>query len=43
ATSTVGARWLVEKRFYPDLVFLDSAHELDETFLEHLLLGSQGV
>mmetsp|Transcript_61699 Transcript_61699/g.127883 ORF Transcript_61699/g.127883 Transcript_61699/m.127883 type:complete len:273 (+) Transcript_61699:30-848(+) len=34
ATSTVGARWLVEKRFYPDLVFLDSAHELDETFLE---------
>ncbi|CAE7029527.1 slbp2 [Symbiodinium sp. CCMP2592] len=34
ATSTVGARWLVEKHFYPDLVFLDSAHELDETFLE---------
>eukprot|EP00435_Cladocopium_sp_Y103_P003351 s4384_g1.t1 len=34
ATSTVGARWLVQKGFAPDLIFLDSAHELDETYLE---------
>ncbi|CAK9026775.1 Hypothetical protein SCF082_LOCUS17652 [Durusdinium trenchii] len=34
ATSTVGARWLAQKGFVPDLIFLDSAHELDETFLE---------
>eukprot|EP00434_Breviolum_minutum_P007474 symbB.v1.2.006595.t2/scaffold393.1/size213714/8 len=34
ATSTVGARWLAQKGYAPDLIFLDSAHELDETFLE---------
>ena len=34
ATSTVGARWLAAKGLSPDLIFLDSAHEADETFLE---------
>lgn len=34
ATSTVGARWLESKGFLPDIIFLDSAHEEDETFLE---------
>lgn len=34
ATSTVGARWLEQAGYTPDLIFLDSAHEEDETFLE---------
>lgn len=34
ATSTIGARWLGEVGYTPDLIFLDSAHEVDETFLE---------
>lgn len=34
ATSTVGARWLDQVGYHPDLIFIDSAHELDETFLE---------
>eukprot|EP00933_Yihiella_yeosuensis_P084615 TRINITY_DN99198_c0_g1_i1.p1 TRINITY_DN99198_c0_g1~~TRINITY_DN99198_c0_g1_i1.p1 ORF type:complete len:310 (+),score=37.45 TRINITY_DN99198_c0_g1_i1:76-930(+) len=34
ATSTVGARWLAHKGYTPDIIFLDSAHEEDETFLE---------
>eukprot|EP00440_Ansanella_granifera_P014609 gb/GFBE01015878.1/.p1 GENE.gb/GFBE01015878.1/~~gb/GFBE01015878.1/.p1 ORF type:complete len:290 (+),score=51.10 gb/GFBE01015878.1/:1-870(+) len=37
ATSTVGARWLASKGYAPDLIFLDSAHEEDETFLELVL------
>merc|ERR1711948_25158 len=32
ATSTVGARWLAQMGYTPDLIFLDSAHEKDETF-----------
>jgi len=34
ATSSVGAKWLQQAGFTPDLIFLDSAHEEDETFLE---------
>lgn len=34
ATSTVGARWLETFGYTPDLIFLDSAHEEHETFLE---------
>eukprot|EP00929_Paragymnodinium_shiwhaense_P014240 TRINITY_DN122134_c0_g1_i1.p1 TRINITY_DN122134_c0_g1~~TRINITY_DN122134_c0_g1_i1.p1 ORF type:complete len:290 (-),score=45.97 TRINITY_DN122134_c0_g1_i1:437-1306(-) len=34
ATSTVGARWLQQASYTPDLIFLDSAHEEHETFLE---------
>jgi len=34
ATSTVGARWLAQAGYNPDIIFLDSAHEQDETFLE---------
>jgi len=34
ATSTVGARWLKQMGYTPDLIFLDSAHEEGETFLE---------
>merc|ERR1712139_192288 len=34
ATSTVGARWLWEVGYTPDLIFLDSAHEEHETFME---------
>ena len=33
-TSILGARWLQAQHFYPELIFLDSAHEEDETFLE---------
>eukprot|EP00928_Gymnodinium_smaydae_P092415 TRINITY_DN7628_c0_g1_i1.p2 TRINITY_DN7628_c0_g1~~TRINITY_DN7628_c0_g1_i1.p2 ORF type:complete len:310 (-),score=69.44 TRINITY_DN7628_c0_g1_i1:43-933(-) len=34
ATSTVGARWLDQVGYTPDLIFLDSAHEEDETYME---------
>eukprot|EP00927_Polykrikos_kofoidii_P074422 TRINITY_DN70412_c0_g1_i1.p1 TRINITY_DN70412_c0_g1~~TRINITY_DN70412_c0_g1_i1.p1 ORF type:complete len:315 (-),score=25.04 TRINITY_DN70412_c0_g1_i1:75-1019(-) len=34
ATSTVGARWLQQVGYTPDLIFLDSAHEAHETFME---------
>eukprot|EP00971_Amphidinium_carterae_P053051 1044962-Amphidinium_carterae.1 len=34
ATSIVGGRWLEETGYQPDLIFLDSAHEEHETFLE---------
>lgn len=34
ATSTVGARWLEQAGYTPDVIFLDSAHEMDETFME---------
>lgn len=34
ATSVVGARWLDQMGYTPDLIFLDSAHEEHETFLE---------
>lgn len=34
ATSTMGARWLKQVGYTPDLIFLDSAHELEETYLE---------
>jgi len=34
ATSTVGARWLQMTKYTPDLVFIDSAHEEHETFVE---------
>jgi len=34
ATSTVGARWLQAAGYTPDIIFLDSAHEEHETFLE---------
>lgn len=34
ATSIIGGRWLHRAGYTPDLIFLDSAHELDETFFE---------
>jgi len=46
-TAVVAARWLHLQGFHPDLVFLDSAHEVDETYLElalfHRLLADGGV
>eukprot|EP00927_Polykrikos_kofoidii_P013421 TRINITY_DN15852_c0_g1_i2.p1 TRINITY_DN15852_c0_g1~~TRINITY_DN15852_c0_g1_i2.p1 ORF type:complete len:310 (+),score=44.64 TRINITY_DN15852_c0_g1_i2:294-1223(+) len=33
-TSTVGARWLDAMGYTPDIIFLDSAHEEHETFME---------
>merc|ERR1712217_805996 len=33
-TSVVGARWLQATGFVPSLVFVDSAHEVDETYDE---------
>jgi len=33
-SSIVGARWLQATGFQPNLVYLDSAHELDETYYE---------
>lgn len=36
-TSLVAARWLHLKGYSPDLVFLDSAHEVDETYMELVL------
>jgi len=36
-TSIVAARWLQLKGYSPDLIFLDSAHEVDETFMEIVL------
>lgn len=47
ATAVVAARWLHLQGFRPDVVFLDSAHEVDETYLElalfHRLLADGGV
>merc|ERR1719324_129154 len=34
ATSIVGARFLMALGLTPDTIFLDSAHEVDETFME---------
>jgi len=34
ATSIVGARWLKAMDYTPDIIFIDSAHEEDETLLE---------
>ena len=34
ATSIVGARFLKAMQWHPDIIFLDSAHEQDETLLE---------
>merc|ERR1712187_361816 len=34
ATSTIGARWLATERYQPDLVYVDTAHEVGETELE---------
>lgn len=34
ATSIVGAKFLKALDFQPDLVYLDSAHEQDETYFE---------
>jgi len=46
-TSTVGARYLLALGLTPDLVYLDSAHEKDETFTEitmyYSLLAEGGV
>ena len=33
-TSVTAARWLEARKFMPQLVFLDSAHEPDETYIE---------
>mmetsp|Transcript_27136 Transcript_27136/g.61297 ORF Transcript_27136/g.61297 Transcript_27136/m.61297 type:complete len:126 (+) Transcript_27136:466-843(+) len=33
-TSIIAARWLKATNFTPDLVYIDSAHEQDETLLE---------
>merc|ERR1719158_1030662 len=33
-SSIIGARWLQATGFQPNLVYLDSAHELDETYYE---------
>lgn len=33
-SSIVGARWLQATGFTPDLIYLDSAHEIDETYYE---------
>merc|ERR1719162_382559 len=33
-SSIVGARWLQATGFQPSLIYLDSAHELDETYYE---------
>eukprot|EP00928_Gymnodinium_smaydae_P000047 TRINITY_DN1001_c1_g4_i1.p1 TRINITY_DN1001_c1_g4~~TRINITY_DN1001_c1_g4_i1.p1 ORF type:complete len:371 (+),score=74.91 TRINITY_DN1001_c1_g4_i1:119-1231(+) len=33
-TSIVGARWLQATGFTPQLIYLDSAHEIDETYYE---------
>lgn len=47
ATSTIGARWLKQKGYKPDIIFLDSAHEQDETIMEiemyYELLGDGGI
>jgi hypothetical protein len=37
ATSTIGARWLKAEGLTPDIIFLDSAHEQDETLMEILM------
>merc|ERR1719316_1091378 len=37
ATSTIGARWLKANGLTPDIIFLDSAHEQDETLMEILM------
>lgn len=46
-TAVVAARWLHLQGFHPDMVFLDSAHEVDETYLElalfYNLLAEGGV
>lgn len=46
-TAITAARWLQFKGFEPDAVFLDSAHEVDETYMElalfHRLLPEGGV
>merc|ERR1719193_918279 len=34
ATSIVGARWLKELNYAPEIIFIDSAHEIDETLME---------
>merc|ERR1719408_727405 len=34
ATSTVGARYLLALGIQTDMIYLDSAHERDETFIE---------
>merc|ERR550537_466050 len=33
-SSIVGARWLQATHFTPNLIYLDSAHEIDETYYE---------
>eukprot|EP00397_Hematodinium_sp_SG-2012_P053301 GEMP01063544.1.p1 GENE.GEMP01063544.1~~GEMP01063544.1.p1 ORF type:complete len:172 (+),score=27.12 GEMP01063544.1:410-925(+) len=34
ATSIIGARWLRDMNYTADIIFIDSAHEEDETYLE---------
>ena len=33
-SSVIGARWLQATGFTPNLIYLDSAHEIDETYYE---------
>ena len=33
-SSIIGARWLEATKLVPNLIYLDSAHEIDETYME---------